>query len=258
MAGLNLCLDVYIKRLTGNTTDSGLWVAGNLVTMTLGDSSESTKRQSRRYGTCGQTLDTFATGQGATLTVGTDELEYRRMMALLLRGDDSSFSQSETPVTNESHTAHIVDGEGQWVKLAYHPVKAASVTVTDDPDTTPGWVEGTDYEVNYNLGLIRPIAGGAISDGDAILVDYTYTAVSGSWEIVGGTNSVVKCELWGIGKNKVTGNDIIIHVPRVAFSGDVSLELLGDDFATGEVTGDIELNSTVGYAYKVQLINLTA
>lgn len=252
MAGFNACGDLYLQRIG---TDAAYWggAALNLTEVSISNNSEITTRTGRGTNSCGETLDSFATGTGSTITISTDEVADRNTMALLLRGTDTTVTQSETPVTDESVTASIVNGQGYWIKLAYHPIKAASVTVDTDPATTP-YVEGTDYEIDYNLGMFRPIAGGGITDGDPLLIDYTYTAITGGWEITGGKLPSVKVKIIGIFKNKVDGSLFKFEAPQVTFSGEATLAFIGDDFATGSITGQLEIASGLDYPWKITKI----
>jgi len=253
MAGFNACGTIYLKRLTGSNIDPAYWGGAgalNAINFSVTDSSEITKRTSRQIGSCGSTLDSYATGNGATITLGTDEIEHRQMLALLLRGVDSTVTQSETAAPTESVTASIANGQGYWIKLAYQPIKAASVTVTTDPAGTT-YVEGTDYEIDYNLGMFRPIAGGGISDSEALLIDYTYTAITGGWEIAGGTQSSIKVAIEAVFLNKVTGKYMRFTAPQVTFSGDATIGLISDDFANAEITGELEIATGETYPYKL-------
>jgi len=70
-------------------------------------------------------------------------------------------------VTDESITAAI----GLWLPLQY---KSISNVVVKDSGGTTTYTAGIDYEVDEQEGLIRVLPGGAINDGDNILVSYDY------------------------------------------------------------------------------------
>lgn len=75
-------------------------------------------------------------------------------------------------VTDEAVTADL----GVWVSLANKRVTPGTVVVTSSPAGTT-YVEGTDYVIDYELGRLMALSGGDISDDQALLVDYQYTAI---------------------------------------------------------------------------------
>lgn len=90
-----------------------------------------------------------------------------------------SVSQSASTVTAEPIAAAT---QGRYYQLgqdASNPTGVRSVSnvvVTDAVPTT--YVEGTDYEVDLDLGRIYIIPGGGIVDGTALSVDYDVAAAS--------------------------------------------------------------------------------
>jgi len=72
----------------------------------------------------------------------------------------------------------VVTGESQKLvgttanSLAKSGAISGSVTVTSSPAGTT-YVEGTDYTISYTAGTIVRIAGGAITDGQTVLVNYS-------------------------------------------------------------------------------------
>lgn len=80
---------------------------------------------------------------------------------------------------NTAKTAGTVTDEpqkgykGKFIVLKH--TKASSVVVTNVGATTT-YVAGTDYIVHADKGMIEIITAGAITDGQSLLIDYSYAA----------------------------------------------------------------------------------
>lgn len=64
----------------------------------------------------------------------------------------------------------VVFTDGQWLELGNARIVSGSVTVTDGGATT--FVEGTDYEIDYDSGRIRRLAGGSMNPGVGYVISY--------------------------------------------------------------------------------------
>ncbi|MCR4438124.1 MAG: flagellar hook-associated protein FlgL [bacterium] len=82
-------------------------------------------------------------------------------------------TQNATPpyaLTNLVNDEAFVAQLGSAVELAHTELSAGSIVVTDGGGTT--FVEGVDYEVDYDRGTITALAGGAMSEGATYYVSY--------------------------------------------------------------------------------------
>ena len=84
-------------------------------------------------------------------------------------------SNAGTAVTDESVT---ITALGTAYALAHSNVSLSGVVVTPTPHGGTVFVEGTDYSIDYLTGTITGISTGAISAGDAVLVDYIWGEAS--------------------------------------------------------------------------------
>lgn len=85
----------------------------------------------------------------------------------------------DVDVENESVTAST----SEYVQLDGYDVESGSVTVwwyNSTSDSYETVTEGTDYEIAYDTGAIQANSSGTISDGDDLLVTYTYAATDGT------------------------------------------------------------------------------
>lgn len=79
-------------------------------------------------------------------------------------------SGASVTISDEAVTASTAN----WVSLAHNRVRPGTVVVTNSGGTET-YVEGTDYVIDYEEGKILAIA--TITNGQSILVDYTYDAI---------------------------------------------------------------------------------
>jgi len=158
--------------------------------------------------------------KSASLKFKTTEIT-AEMLALALAGENSDVSQAGGSVSDEAHSASEVVG-GAYVELPN--IKVSNVVVKyKDGDNTDTAVEGVDYTVEYDDGLIYVIVGGAI-DGKDITVDYDYakldiTKVEGLIK----KQTLAQLEFYG---NPQNGRKTIYKFYKVQLvaSGDISLK----------------------------------
>lgn len=137
----------------------------------------------------------------------------------------------EATVAGTSHAAT----EPTWPTTLGETVSDGTVTWTCRKLT---YVEDTDYEIDYNVGMIRALSTGAITAAQALLVDFSYYAYTG-YNIQADQSSQIDAFLRLIGKNLVTNDDVevIVHKARLKPTNDT--DWITDDFAAFEFEGDV-------------------
>jgi hypothetical protein len=161
-----------------------------------------------------------------------------RNLALALQGQGSYENIAADSVTGEQHT---VNAEGELIDFNRVPDRTGTIVVTDEATGLTTYVAGTDYQV-VGSGIVI-LEGTTIPLGSDILVDYDY-----------GANSLITALTSGQGTYKVVfdgvnfGEDgqrpVVFKAFRVRFSPTETLSLIGDEFATLEVTGEILIDSS--------------
>jgi len=154
----------------------------------------------------------------------------------------------------------VVAGLDKWYDLydvqnpsAYPPVpgdnaervyKISAVSVLDTTKVTT-YVEGTDYEVDYDMGRIKPLSTGSIGATDALCVDFTYASYT-----IEEVRGLKTAKLNGVLKFvSINANDddkkreYQFHSVTLRAEGDFGL--IGDEFATLNVQGKAGQNATV-------------
>ena len=186
------------------------------------------------------------TSRGGSLTIKdwTDE-----MAAAFLLGSAGSYTQSSTPVVDESHTASL----GSYIyvgRSSSNPAGAkniGSVVVTDSTGTTT-YSAGTDYVTSAtDLAKGRiwiPASGSSISEGDDILVDYTPAAETRS-RVSSGSASAQPC--WIIFESDYANGDAEeINIPKAKLipTGELTLK---DRENPRAMQFDIRIETRTGY-----------
>lgn len=150
-------------------------------------------------------------------------------LAMALYG--TATSTAAGTVTDEAHEVTL----GQPIELAYPPNAITSVL----EGVTP-MVEGTDYDIVD--GEVVPKAGGALIDGDTILITYTRLASATIEALV---NHGYEYELEFRGMNEAHGcRTMNVTAYRVKFSPAGGLDLIGDDFGSFEINGKVLRDDT--------------
>lgn len=171
-----------------------------------------------------------------------DEFDIENV-ALALMGDDGDFLQAAGgPITDESVT---VVKTGRYYQLGGPAAPAGdkravtSVVVTDDPMTTT-YTLGTDYDEDLVRGRIYIIPGGGISDGDGLLVDYSYSAkVAGDIpQINAGAGTTIEGYLRFVG-DPAAGPVYEAQIWKISISPDGAVGLISDDFGEFPLKGKV-------------------
>lgn len=90
--------------------------------------------------------------------------------------DDNSVSASDgSGATAVAATAFTLPASGAPQMVALGHENVSKVVVTSSPAGTT-YVEGTDYVVNYQSGLVMSAPGGAIAAGATVLISYSWGA----------------------------------------------------------------------------------
>lgn len=153
-------------------------------------------------------------------------------LALFLMGSVSETSQSSGSVSDERPIQDPVQG-GQWYQAgqtATDPVGAMDISnfsMTVDPDgTATAAVEGTDYDVDLDLGRYYIIEGGA-ADGATISV--SYDTADATWdELKSVDDKPITGALRFIGKN-ARGSNRNVYIPKMDLTPDGDLSWISAD-----------------------------
>jgi hypothetical protein len=181
-------------------------------------------------------------------------------LTMFMSGDQSSVAQTGATILFATADKNIVvSGLGQWYDFydvaaptVYPPTsgnrayRISAVTVKDETQATT-YVEGTDYELDLEMGRIFIIVGGAIGASDNLDIEFTYATLTIS-EVHAMTVAKFSGVLKFISRNankSGDGSQVEYTFHQVSLTADGDFALIGDEFATLNVSGVAEQNLTV-------------
>jgi hypothetical protein len=236
--------NLYMQSIVGGVLGP---VAGPLegTRFSIQPSVERKNLLSRGRNRFGQVIESVGIPQetnfGITLAEGNPDV-----LALGLMGTLSTVTVASGTLTAESITAAL----GYWVPLTKQNL-TGTVTVTNTGATVT-YVEGTDYSVDRQLGWVKALEGGAITDASSIKVSGAYGAISAK-RIQGATQTDLRARFTMNGRNMVDGNDCIVTVWEAIIAPDQAQDLLSGEFLTTSLTGTLKTPSGKNEPFLVDL-----
>ena len=156
---------LFIGDRDANGDPTGLTFVGDVESVTL---EPNVSRSETTENTTGKRLTAVSMLNGVeyALTINMRSIKPEHLQLALQGANTAKASGS---VTDEAHTAYL----DKFTPLEHTNV--SSVTVVDGGGS-PTYVEGTDYKVHADEGLIEWLSGGTISDATAVDISYDYAA----------------------------------------------------------------------------------
>lgn len=208
--------------------------------------SDLKEMTSRGRSTYGQVIESVPLPKPADMSVTLSEVN-KESIAMALFGTTAALNQGSGSVTDEV----VVASHGKWVKLAHGNIATAGFVVSHTSGA-PNYVLGTDYEVNYRIGMLRVLAGGAIADAASLKVDYTYNAISGT-VVSGGTQTQVRAQFKLDGVNFADQLPVIVDVWEAVLTPDSAFDFLQNDFAEIALKGRLKTPAGKSEPFTVEL-----
>lgn len=206
---------------------------------------------SKGRNTYGQLLESVALQQPTNFTVTLDEGS-PQALALALMGSLSALTQASGTWTDQAFNAAAALGD--WVQLPKIRIAASGITVENTGGTTT-YVEGTDYELNRELGLFRALVGGAITASQALLISGGYGAVSGSL-IAGATAADIRVKFILDGKNLADNTPCVVTVDEAIVAPSAAVDFLNSDFISMPLSGRMKTQTGKSSPFTVELRNV--
>jgi len=155
-----------------------------------------------------------------------------KMMAIAMMGESSVLSGGAQTVTNEVIAAKL----DCFVKLVNRNITAGSVVVTDTATDLVTYVEGTDYTVNYAVGMIQPLSTGSMTNAESLHIDYACAAYSGFATVAATTTEVVAYILID-GVNKADGENVEIEIDEAHLTPSSPVDFMSDKYSELDLSG---------------------
>jgi len=224
--------DLFIQRYNPQTQQWGA-LEGPFETkkFELAPKSELKEQTSKGKTTYGQVIESVTIPQPTEFSVELGEVN-KDSLALALMGTSTSINQPAGTIAKAAAlTVPLVNGWAEMTQKNWGTVTA---------ETTAGvaLVIGTDVEVNYRLGLIRPVPGGAVAAGTSIKVYGSFNALSGT-SIAGATQAQLRARFVMDGVNFADNKSVVVTVHEAVLSAQNAMDFLADDFATVALSGRV-------------------
>jgi len=217
-SGIKLKGDLLIAELGANFAFNGWEDPANISEFMLDPGSgEVGKHIGRGINNEGQILSAWVDPGQPLIKFSIDSLPVVQL-SLAMRGSLGIINQGAGSVTDEPVTLF----EGKWIDLGYKNLVAESFALTGVGGTPP-LVEGVDFEVQYQFGMLKALNAGAAGPQEA---DFDHAAVSGS-VVYGANQAQLSVALQLNGSNKTNGRSARVAVERGIMMVTTELALLG-------------------------------
>lgn len=218
--------NVFFDKFDVDGTPKGEYIEfGNTTKFEYAPGSvDAKKRLGRGEKNYNQVLDQVILPGTPEIKVAGDGFD-RDLVTLQFAGADSDYTQSLATVTDEDATLVL----NKWIRLANRKLDAGL--------TMAGKVEGTDFLVNYQSGLIMALNSGAAG---AKQVSYTCKAATG-YTIEGGQGTTIRGALLLIGVNMANNKRCEFLVKDTLLSADGAIDFFATDWANLSLTGSLRI-----------------
>jgi hypothetical protein len=235
---------VYVNRKVGSVYE-GFHYIGNATKFEIKENSELKERVSKDRTNYGSSLNSVYVKKPAEINITLDDLD-KENLGLVFLGTTSAVSVSGSSVTDE-----VVTGYKDKIFQTAHR-KISSVVLTNSGATVT-YVLDTDYSiVDADLGLIKVLEAGAITDAQSLKIDYTYGSMT-SDKVAGGTNSNIIMKVLFDGVNQADQSKAVVNVLEATLAPQSGVDFLADDFTSIELSGRANVPTGGTEAYTVEL-----
>jgi hypothetical protein len=236
--------DIFIERFVAGVSQglAGPYFANKFEIKPNVDRKELISKGRDSYG---QVLESVTLQKAAGFTMELNEVNKESMLLALL-GSESALAQVSGTLTEVPVTVKL----DRWVSVTKENLTAAPVV--NHTTGAPIYVAGVDYLINPQLGMIKALVGGAITDAQSVEVSGAYGAVAGTL-ISGATNGDIRAKLIFDGKNQADGRPVIVTVWEAIIAADSAFDFLGNDFNTVNLPGTMKTPTGKTEPFTVQL-----
>jgi len=220
--------DAYIDILSDTGERTGLELKGNCSEFIPKTDSERKELVANGRSNFGQVLSSITIPKPMTATIKFNQMD-QALFAAAFFGTNSALTQAEASVSNQAVTS-IAD---KWVELGKYMI---STVVVKNEAGAVTYEEGTDYEVNPRLGMVKALSTGTIAAGAALKVSYAHAAVSGT-KMEAMTKSNVRIRVKLDGQNHADGRNFISEIYQMRLNPSNTFSFIGTEFAEATFEG---------------------
>lgn len=238
--------DIYIERFVAGVSQglAGPYYANKFEIKPNVDVKELTSKGKSDYG---QTLESVSVQKPADFTLELNEVN-KESMTIALLGTAASSTQASGSLVDQAVTIK----KDRWVAIGKENLIAP--IIVKHTSSTPVYVEGVDYVLNYDLGMIKVLTDSVIVDAASLKVSGPYGAIS-STKISGATNTDIRAKILFDGKNQADGLLCKVTVWEAIIAADAAFDFLSDNFNTVNLPGKMKTPAGKTEPFVVELRN---
>ncbi|HEY6108694.1 MAG TPA: hypothetical protein VIV56_07310 [Gemmatimonadales bacterium] len=231
---------VYFDRLNADGNSTGERYLGEVSSFEVSGSPETRDKFTFSEPSSGL-LKRAVIRQSWEFSLEFNEYDPDNLALALLGEEPADITTDTTPVAAESLGGTDGVFTDRFYQLANVPVDSGTPIVISN--TGGPLTVDVDYIMDYTLGRVYIVPGGAINDGDTD-VTAAYTPLTATRRRVrAGTQALIEGKLVFIGDN-VAGPNYHIEAWRVQMTPDGALALLSDDYGAPKLKGAVLLDAT--------------
>lgn len=235
-----------VKVKVKGREELGVFELGNATEFSVSMSSEVLERISKKRGTYGQVLNTITLPKAGELSITIDTINKETFAMALMGSLGVDDMKAETIADEEIDFKPDV-----WLKLPHRYIDGEVVVKDASAAST---VDDKEVEVEPRLGLFRVTAAGAAAANIEGTVKVSYkTATWTRWVIQAFKATELRGELWLDGKNRITGEDVLLHMPQFTLAVDGEFNFFTDEFNTITFKGRPETAEGYETAFTVEM-----
>lgn len=191
--------------------------------------SELREKVSKGRTTNGQVVASAAIAKPFDLNITLAETD-KVGLGIALLGTTSLITQASGSLTAAATAVKV----GIWSPVGKIAL-TGNPTVTNTAGSTT-YVNGTDYLVDPQMGLLKILAGGAAAAEVSVKVSSAYAAVAGD-SIAGATDAAITARFLFSGTNLADGTPAVCEVYQAVVASDAAVDLLSDQFVSVPLKG---------------------
>lgn len=216
---------VYFARFDSDGASDGELDLGNAPAFEIGTTQETLDHFESMAGIKDRDLQ-VETSISAQLSFTLDEYAADNL-ALAFRGaEPTSESQGSGTVAAETVVAKL----DKWVKMDYRNVSHIVIA---------GLVEGTDFEVDFDVGRLKALSTGSVTADESLSVAYDYS--SETWTVISGLSNggAIEGFLRFVGDPE-QGIAYEVEVHKVKLRATSPVPFISDEWGTMQYEGEIQ------------------
>lgn len=238
--GLIASGDLYIDFYDTSGVATGFQLVGNCKKFAPKVETETKENKLNGRDTLGQTADSYT-----RITSSTISIVFNRYNPEVLSAAFMGSAVDQTAAAG-AYTATITGIKDRWVEVNQ---TGLDTCVVKDVTDTITYVEGTDYEVNKRLGMIKVLT--TELNGDVLHISGNKLAKTGR-KITGATRSMINAALRLDGKNNADGSNVVVSVFKAQLRADTEFDFLSEDFPELTFSGSMTTPTGKSWPFEVE------